>query len=85
MPSSSPERRHCPTRIDGADSLIEHLIDPATCQGRQRRHYHKCHACAHHVGAGDPQDRRAGRVLDVLVPHRRAEMPTPAPVRRHVI
>ena len=45
------EHRECPTRIDGADVLIAHSIDTATCQGRQAAHYHKCHACVHHRGA----------------------------------
>lgn len=39
-------KRECPTRTDGGDALICHLIDPGTCQERQRRHYHKCHTCA---------------------------------------
>ncbi|MEW6071307.1 MAG: hypothetical protein AB1726_01760 [Planctomycetota bacterium] len=43
--------RLCPTRADGADPLIAHEIAPATCQERQRRHYHKCYTCAHRNAA----------------------------------
>lgn len=43
---AEPEsRRLCPTRPDGAHSLIAHSISPATCLERQRRNYHKCFAC----------------------------------------
>lgn len=38
-------RRLCPTRPDGAHSLIAQSITPAVCLQRQRSHYHKCFAC----------------------------------------
>jgi hypothetical protein len=39
------DRRLCPTRSNGAHSLIAHWITPATCLERQRRNYHKCFSC----------------------------------------
>jgi hypothetical protein len=39
------DRRLCPTRANGAHSLIAHWITPATCLERQRRSYHKCFTC----------------------------------------
>ena len=47
MENRTESIRQCPTRADGADPLIAHGIAPATCQERQRRHYHKCYSCAH--------------------------------------
>jgi hypothetical protein len=38
--------RECPTRADGTEALFAHVISPATCQDRQRQHYHKCPTCA---------------------------------------
>ena len=43
-----PQGMHlCPTRIDGEPVLFAHIIDRATCQKRQREHYHKCSTCEH--------------------------------------
>jgi hypothetical protein len=63
--------RLCPTRIDGAQTLVAHTITQAICQARQREHYHKCPACRHsnaraaereqsaHHQAADPEARQA--------------------------
>ncbi|MAF65027.1 MAG: hypothetical protein CMJ84_05115 [Planctomycetes bacterium] len=40
------ESRSCPTRLDGAATLIAHRLSTAQCQGRQRKLYHKCFTCA---------------------------------------
>ena len=83
MPNSNAEKRHCPTRVDGADALIEHVIDVTTCQSRQRRHYHKCPTCAHCNGTAltaplaKPKGKPAGRVLSALAPA--TSEPTAAP------
>ncbi|MFT5290312.1 MAG: hypothetical protein ACI8QS_001052 [Planctomycetota bacterium] len=39
--------RQCPTRPEGAEVLIAHRINEATCQGRQRKQFHKCYTCVH--------------------------------------
>jgi len=51
MDQRTETTRQCPTRTDGADSLIAHEIAPSTCQERQRKHYHKCYTCAHRNAA----------------------------------
>lgn len=40
--------RQCPTRADGAETLIAHTITLTECQARQRNHYHKCPRCTHY-------------------------------------
>jgi len=72
MTSPAAEHRQCPTRPDGADPLIAHAIDVATCQGRQRSQYHKCYTCVHR-NAGPASDHPAP-----LPPSLRA----PTPIRR---
>ena len=42
--------RVCPTRPDRDSVLFAHLVNQATCQSRQREHYHKCWTCAHKNG-----------------------------------
>jgi len=51
MENRTESIRKCPTRADGADPLIAHGIPSATCQERQRKHYHKCYTCAHRSAA----------------------------------
>ncbi len=48
MPNTPAGMRQCPTRADGAHALFAHVIDEATCQVRQRGHYHKCPTCTHY-------------------------------------
>ena len=45
MTQPNTVRRQCPTRLDGADTLIAHWITANTCSDRQHRHYHKCFGC----------------------------------------
>jgi hypothetical protein len=40
-------RRLCPTRTSGANTLIAHWITSDVCLALQRRGYHKCFACAY--------------------------------------
>lgn len=79
-PTNELEKRQCPTRTDGGDPLICHLIDPATCQRRQREHYHKCPTCAYQNGGVVPR-------VSVLPPRREpapaAPAPSPVPLRVH--
>jgi hypothetical protein len=55
----------CPTRLDREPALFAHALTLATCQGRQRQHYHKCWTCAHRNAAlngaanGSAEARRA--------------------------
>jgi hypothetical protein len=37
--------RACPTRCNGREPLISHLITLGLCQLRQGEYYHKCHGC----------------------------------------
>jgi hypothetical protein len=37
----------CPTRSNDEPVLIAHMITLATCQQRQREHFHKCPTCVH--------------------------------------
>jgi len=46
MPNTPAGMRECPTRADGTTALFAHVIDAATCQQRQRQHYHKCPTCS---------------------------------------
>jgi hypothetical protein len=46
MPNTPAGMRECPTRADGTDALFAHVIGAATCQQRQREHYHKCPTCS---------------------------------------
>jgi len=45
MPNTPAGMRECPTRADGTNALFAHVVSAATCQERQRRHYHKCPTC----------------------------------------
>ena len=47
MTEPASQRRLCPTRSNGAHTLIAHWITPDTCLARQRQGYHKCFACAY--------------------------------------
>ena len=51
MPNTPPGMRVCPTRVDGEEALFAHVISVATCQERQRGHFHKCPGCSHRNGA----------------------------------
>jgi hypothetical protein len=43
-----PQGMHlCPTRANDEPVLIAHMITLATCQKRQREHFHKCPTCVH--------------------------------------
>ena len=68
MPNTPPGMRECPTRADGAHALFAHVIDGATCQERQRGHFHKCPTCTHcnaRLHASSPSGVLAnGRALD---------------------
>jgi len=69
---SDDARRQCPTRGNGPDALICHSIVLATCQRRQREHYHKCHSCMH---------RNDGSIARVTtLPPERVQKPEPVPV-----
>jgi hypothetical protein len=46
MPNTPAGMRECPTRADGTNALFAHVIGVATCQQRQRQHYHKCPTCS---------------------------------------
>ena len=46
MPNTPAGMRECPTRADGTNALFAHVITTATCQERQRQHYHKCPVCS---------------------------------------
>ena len=82
MSSLLEDRRLCPTREDGADPLIAHLIPRATCQERQRRHYHKCFTCVYRNGAeGKGKAMAAEATIARRLPALEvAPVPEPAPV-----
>ena len=46
MPNTPAGMHECPTRVDGTNALFAHVISVATCQKRQREHYHKCPTCS---------------------------------------
>ena len=46
MPNTPAGMRECPTRADGTNALFAHVITTASCQERQRQHYHKCPLCS---------------------------------------
>ncbi len=68
--------RQCPTRVDGADSLIAHEIAPATCQERQRRHYHKCYTCEHRnaVAINGQSGPKRAAIIDKIPPPNRVRL-----------
>jgi hypothetical protein len=71
-------RRQCPTRVQGAHSLIAHWITPAVCLDRQRRNYHKCFSCEYRGMAAEaslPPALRGTppRSAPVAVPVRKAK------------
>lgn len=68
-------RRQCPTRPDGAHSLIAHWITPAVCLDRQRHNYHKCFTCQYRGLA-------AGAVLPAASRIEPASTPAAVPVRK---
>ena len=74
MDNRTETTRQCPTRADGVDSLIAHEIAPATCQERQRKHYHKCYTCAHRNAMG-VNGRSAAEVSATLDKIPRANRP----------
>ncbi len=47
MPNLPQGMHLCPTRVDDEPVLIAHMITIATCQQRQREHFHKCPTCVH--------------------------------------
>ena len=63
----SDTTRLCPTRSNGAHSLIAQRITPASCFERQRRNYHKCFTCQYQ-----------GLGVSAILP---AARPVPAPKR----
>ncbi len=65
MDNRTEPTRQCPTRTDGADSLIAHEIAPGTCQERQRKHYHKCYTCAHR-NAAEVNGRAGAKAAPIL-------------------
>ena len=48
MPSPPQGMHLCPTRANDEPVLIAAMITIATCQQRQREHFHKCPTCVHH-------------------------------------
>ena len=52
MPNTPAGMRECPTRADGTNALFAHVIGVATCQQRQRQHYHKCPTCSFYNARG---------------------------------
>ena len=52
--------RLCPTRVDGAPTLVAHTITQPMCQTRQREHYHKCPTCALNNARAAERERSAG-------------------------
>jgi hypothetical protein len=48
LPEPAAEnRRLCPTRVSGANSLIAHWVTPDACLTLQRRGFHRCFTCAY--------------------------------------
>ena len=47
MPNPPQGMHLCPTRVNDEPVLIAHMITLATCQKRQREHFHKCPTCVH--------------------------------------
>ena len=46
---TNPNGMHlCPTRSDGAETLIARFITEPQCQQHQREHFHKCPTCVHY-------------------------------------
>ncbi len=80
--ANEPEKRQCPTRRDGGDALICHWIDPATCQRRQRQHYHKCHTCVHQNAQGASPVRAGLPPREAPAPRPREASPAPLRVPR---
>lgn len=83
MPPSQ-ERRHCPTRPDGTEVLIAHSIDPATCEERQGRHYHKCFSCVHHARGLNGNGRKTDLRMVPLPPLRPDARAASPPSEVHV-
>ena len=59
MHSAPSGMRLCPTRVDGAPTLVAHTITLPMCQTRQREHYHKCPTCEHNNNARVNERARA--------------------------
>jgi len=70
MPNPPEGLRTCPTRADGESVLFAHRIGLATCQERQREHYHKCPTCVHANARGIPAATQEA-VKTALTPARR--------------
>jgi len=70
MPNPPEGMRTCPTRADGESVLFAHRITPATCQERQRAHYHKCPTCVH-ANARSVPGASEEAVKAALIPTRR--------------
>jgi hypothetical protein len=47
MPNPPQGMHLCPTRTNDEPVLIAAMITLATCQQRQREHFHKCPTCVH--------------------------------------
>ena len=68
MSEPDHQRRLCPTRTNGANSLIAHWITPDVCLTRQRTGYHKCFACAYRgLAAGAVLPDAPARVFEARV------------------
>ena len=92
---SPRDRRQCPTRDDGADPLIAHMITSTTCRKRQKRFYHKCFSCVYGnvaLGNGTPLAdiiaamEKAPPTVKPVLPREAVEQP-PAllPARAHQV
>ena len=54
--------RLCPTRVDGAQTLVAHTITQDLCQARQCEHYHKCPTCRYlNARAGEREQGAAAQ------------------------
>jgi len=79
MPNTPEGMRECPTRVDGTNALFAHVIELATCQQRQRQHYHKCPMCTFHnarAGAALSAADKNGHALPLVA--RQAPLETPS-------
>jgi len=80
LTQSKTDRRQCPTRLDGADTLIAHWITDGVCSDRQHRNYHKCFGCSY----GNGSDIVVRTLAPLVRPAQEKKPVTPSPAAQAI-
>ena len=78
MPNPPQGMHLCPTRTNDEPVLIAAMITMATCQQRQREHFHKCPTCVHNNARTPVAPSVTNGVAKLAIASKQAEFVRPA-------